>query len=47
MKLALTQISLLAIKAQRLIPVAVMAFAMAAMVIGMNPPEGGGGGIGG
>ena len=46
MKLVLARISLLAIKAQRYIPIAAMLLVVAFRVIGMNPPEGGGGGIG-
>ena len=44
MKLALTRISLFAIKAQKYIPIAAMLLVVAFRVIGMNPPEGGGGG---
>ncbi len=42
MKLALTRISLFTIKAQRYVPVMVMALATIAMVITMHPPDGGG-----
>jgi hypothetical protein len=43
MKLTLTHIGLLTIKAQKYIPVAVMALILFAGIIGMYPPESGGG----
>lgn len=43
MKLTLTHIGLLTIKAQKYIPVAVMALVLFAGIIGMYPPESGGG----
>jgi hypothetical protein len=46
MKLSLSRISLFAVKAQRIFPIALTVLSVIALTIGMNPPEGGGG-IGG
>ncbi len=43
MKLTLTRISLIAIKAQRYLPVAMLAYAVIAVIIGLRPPDGDGG----
>ena len=39
----LSRLSLLTIKVQKYIPLALMAYTVIAFVIGMRPPEGGGG----